>query len=72
MKTKMQDAIIYIGELNGTPLGDFRLAASDLGLVAIEWADAQAEFDARLAHLKRPIQLNQKKTNTSPEAFFVF
>lgn len=52
---------IYIGELNGTPLGDFRLAASDLGLVAIEWASAQSEFDSRLARLKRPIQPNQKK-----------
>ena len=61
MKTKMQDAIIYIGELNGTPLGDFRLAASDLGLVAIEWADAQPEFDSRLARLKHPLQTNQKK-----------
>jgi len=53
---------IYIGELNSTPLGDFRLAASDLGLVAIEWADSQLEFDARLARLKRPIQPNQKKS----------
>ena len=52
---------IYIGELNGTPLGDFRIAASDLGLVAIEWAAAQPEFDSYLAHLKRPIQTNQKK-----------
>ena len=62
MKTKSQDTTpIYIGELNGTPLGDFRLAASDLGLVTIEWASAQLEFDARLARLKRPIQPNQKK-----------
>jgi len=61
MKTKMQDSIISIGELNGTLLGDFRLAASDLGLVAIEWADAQPEFDSYLARLKRPIQTNQKK-----------
>src|SRR5262245_23892255 len=52
---------VYIGELNGTPLGDFRLAASDLGLVAIEWADAQLEFDSYLARLKRPILPNQKK-----------
>jgi methylated-DNA-[protein]-cysteine S-methyltransferase len=61
-KMKTQDLThIYIGELNGTPLGGFRLAASDLGLVAIEWADSQPEFDAYLARLKRPIQTNQKK-----------
>ena len=51
---------IYIGELNGTPLGDFRLAASDFGLVAVEWADSQPEFDSYLARLKRPIQPNEK------------
>ena len=62
MKTKTPVSNpIYVGELNGTPLGDFRLAASDLGLVAIEWADAQPEFDSYLARLKRPIQPNQKK-----------
>jgi len=43
------DSPIYTGELNGTPLGDLRLAASDFGLVAVEWADAQPEFDSYLA-----------------------
>jgi len=52
---------IYTGALNDTPLGDFRLAASDFGLVAVEWASAQREFDSYLARLKRPIQPNQKK-----------
>lgn len=52
---------IYLGELNGTPLGDFRLAASDLGLIAIEWADNQPELDSYLARLKRPLQPDQKK-----------
>jgi O-6-methylguanine DNA methyltransferase len=62
MKKKSQDASpIYIGELNGTRLGDFRLAASDFGLVAIEWADAQPEFDAYLFRLKRPILPDPKK-----------
>ena len=60
MKMKTPDPI-YIGELNETPLGDFRLAVSDFGLVAIEWADSQPEFDSYLARLKRPILLNQKK-----------
>jgi methylated-DNA-[protein]-cysteine S-methyltransferase len=60
MKTKDLTPI-YIGDLNGTPLGDFRLATSDLGLVAIEWVDAQPEFDSYLARLQRPIQPNQKK-----------
>jgi O-6-methylguanine DNA methyltransferase len=40
---------IYIGELNDTPLGDFRLAASDLGLLAVEWAESQPELDAYLS-----------------------
>ncbi len=52
---------IYIGELNGTPLGDFRLAASDFGLVAVEWAESNNEFDAYLQRLKRPIQPDAKK-----------
>lgn len=52
---------IHLGELNGTPLGDFRLAASDLGLVAVEWADSQPELDAYLKKLKQPLEPNQKK-----------
>ncbi len=52
---------ICIGELNGTPIGDLRLAASDLGLVAVEWADSRLQFDAYLQRLKRPIQPNAKK-----------
>lgn len=52
---------IYIGELNGTFLGDLRLAASDLGLVAVEWADSQFEFDSYLRRINRPIEPNAKK-----------
>lgn len=40
----------YIGELNGTPVGDLRLIASDRGLVAVEWADFQLDFDSYLLH----------------------
>jgi len=54
--------MIYLGELNGTPLGDLRIAASDFGLVAIEWADSQPHLDAYLRKLKRPCQPNAKKT----------
>lgn len=53
---------IYLGELNNTPLRDFRIVVSDLGLVAIEWADAQPELDRYLRRLKRPLETNQKKT----------
>ncbi len=53
---------IYIGELNGTRLGDLRLAASDFGLVAVEWANSQVHFDAYLQKLKRPIQVNTRKS----------
>ena len=52
---------IYIGELNGTRLGDLRLAASDLGLVAVEWSDSQINFDSYLGRLRRPILPNARK-----------
>lgn len=39
---------IHIGELNGTPVGDLRLVASDQGLIAVEWAGHQLDFDSYL------------------------
>ncbi|MBM3180136.1 MAG: methylated-DNA--[protein]-cysteine S-methyltransferase [Chloroflexi bacterium] len=51
---------IYLGELNHTPLGDFRLAASNFGLLAVEWADSQLELYSYLFRLKRPVEPNQK------------
>ena len=39
---------IYFGELNGTPVGDLRLAVSDQGLIAVEWANTQPDFDSYL------------------------
>jgi methylated-DNA-[protein]-cysteine S-methyltransferase len=39
---------LHIGELNGTPVGDLRLVASDEGLIAVEWADRQPDFDSYL------------------------
>lgn len=39
---------IHIGELNGTPLGDLRLAVSEQGLIAVEWANTQPDFDSYL------------------------
>ena len=59
MKTSVSS--IYTGELNGTPIGNLRLAASDFGLVAVEWADSQSEFASYLARLKRPIEANTKR-----------
>jgi methylated-DNA-[protein]-cysteine S-methyltransferase len=55
------NSLIYLGELNNTPLGDFRLAASDLGLLAVEWVDSQPDLDAYLHRLKRPLLSNQAK-----------
>lgn len=52
---------IYLGELNRTPVGDLRIAASDLGLVAVEWADTQPELFAYLLRLKVPVEQNQKR-----------
>jgi O-6-methylguanine DNA methyltransferase len=54
-------APIYIGDLSGTRLGDFRLAASDFGLVVVEWATAQPEFDAYLARLNHPLVEDAKR-----------
>ncbi len=51
---------IYLGELNRTPLGDLRLAISNFGLVALEWADSQPQLDSYLLRLKRPAERNQK------------
>ena len=58
---KTSNSPIYTGELNGTPVGNLRLAASDFGLVAVEWADSQPAFEAYLARLKRPIQPDAKR-----------
>lgn len=58
---KTSDSPIYTGELNGTRLGDLRLAASDLGLVAVEWAEARDHFDAYLQRLRRSVRPNARK-----------
>ena len=39
---------IHFGELNDTPVGDLRLAVSDQGLIAVEWATTQPDFDSYL------------------------
>ena len=53
---------LYIGEVGVTPLGKLWLAASDLGLVAVEWSPSQAEFEAYLAkRFKRPVEHNLDK-----------
>ncbi len=53
--------LIYVGKLDNTPLGDLRLAASDLGLVAVEWADSQPQFDKYLYRLKCPMKIDAAK-----------
>jgi methylated-DNA-[protein]-cysteine S-methyltransferase len=54
---------VYLGELNHTPLGDVRFAVSALGLVAVEWAKSQRQFDAYLLRrLKADMTLNPKIT----------
>ncbi len=52
---------IYPGELNNTPLGNLRLVVSDLGLVAVEWADSQPDLDSLVHRLRRPVELNESK-----------
>jgi O-6-methylguanine DNA methyltransferase len=60
-KVKPKPSPLYTGELNGTSLGDLRLAASDLGLVAVEWAESLLEFDLYLHRLDRPLETNARK-----------
>jgi methylated-DNA-[protein]-cysteine S-methyltransferase len=50
---------IYLGELNNTALGDLRIAASDLGLLAVEWNHSQLEMDSYLRRFKCAIEQNQ-------------
>lgn len=52
---------IYLGELNNTILGDFRIAASDLGLLAVEWADSQPRLDSYLRRFQSAVEPNQAK-----------
>jgi O-6-methylguanine DNA methyltransferase len=48
---------LYIGQTGVTPLGRFWLAASDLGLVAVEWGQTQVEFEAYLSRrFKRTVE----------------
>jgi methylated-DNA-[protein]-cysteine S-methyltransferase len=62
MEAKMKvSRRIYLGELNGTPIGDLRIAASDLGLVAVEWADRQPRLEARLRRLGGEIRPDGEK-----------
>jgi O-6-methylguanine DNA methyltransferase len=47
---------LYIGQTGRTALGRFWLAASEQGLVAVEWGRSREEFEAWLAkRFKRPI-----------------
>jgi len=58
-----QKPTLYMGELKGTPLGNLWLAVSKLGLVAVEWSQSQAEFEAYLTkRFKRPTQPDAGKT----------
>ena len=59
---------LSIGQVKDTPLGNFWLAASEVGLVAIHWADARADFEAYLAkRFKRPTQQDDHKTAEAAE-----
>jgi methylated-DNA-[protein]-cysteine S-methyltransferase len=55
---------IYFGELNHTPYGDLCYAASNQGLVAIEWAESRPKLEAYLLKFKAAVEPNQKTTRT--------
>jgi methylated-DNA-[protein]-cysteine S-methyltransferase len=53
---------LYIGQTGETPLGRFWLAASDLGLVAVEWGQTQAEFETYLTRrFKRIVEFAPRR-----------
>ncbi len=53
---------LYIGQTGRTPLGNFWVAVSDLGLVAVEWGQTQAEFEDYLSRRFK------RTTEVSPDA----
>lgn len=55
---------IYIGEFQGTPIGDLWLAVSALGLVALEDNMSQAEFETWLVkRFKRSVEYQPRKVS---------
>jgi methylated-DNA-[protein]-cysteine S-methyltransferase len=53
---------VYIGDTGSTPLGDLWLAASEAGLVAVEFDLGQEEFSHfLLARFKRPVQFMPRR-----------
>ncbi len=58
---------IYTGELDNTPVGDLLLAASDKGLVAVEWKKAHNEFDNYLQRFSHLVTSNRSITDRFAE-----
>jgi len=57
MRTSPDQQSIYFGRLPATPLGDLWLAASSLGLVALDWAADALSFGQFLTRrFKKPIE----------------
>ena len=61
------DSVLYLGELNDTPLDDLRLVISDFGLVAVEWADSQPELDRILRRLAHPVKADASRVKPYAE-----
>ena len=56
-KTTPEVLPLYTGQLKNTPLGDLWLAASRVGLVAVEWAQNELIFQEYLTkRFKRPLE----------------
>jgi methylated-DNA-[protein]-cysteine S-methyltransferase len=52
---------LYFGQTGRTPLGKFWVAVSELGLVALEWGQTRAEFEAYLSkRFKRAVEFSPK------------
>jgi methylated-DNA-[protein]-cysteine S-methyltransferase len=53
---------LYISQLKKTPLGDLWLAASQAGLVAVEWVENEVDFPGYLSRrYKRPLETNASR-----------
>lgn len=62
MTTKFFSALLYIGQLKSTPLGNLWIAISEHGLAAVDWAKSEAEFAKKLSkRFRRPVQTDAEK-----------
>jgi len=63
---------VFLGFLNHSPLGDLRVAVSQLGLVAVEWKESQPQLESYLARLGFSVEMSQKITAPYTDEIFEY